>query len=379
MKLGPTEIKEALHNHPDDVLPFIVRGTSSGLEATRNLAANDAEIGPIRELMLIDGMGIALRAKDAEALSKRADVIQVWYLHRWLYDEYVNIIKSMEYVTHTVSSPTVINISLGPPSALMPMPAHIEEPMNVATQNLAERGYITIFAIGNYFNPEQPNPGVVSPWCLPEWVICVGAANRERTAVYAQSARGLDADPTSWPDVVANGVDVISTWPSNLEKSKDQRQDDESNTLFISSVSPEKRDGYTLMSGTSQATAQVSRAATQIVHFVKSVSLAKPHVKSGERLFSLTIPEDRFHGAARNTRRLTGDIGPTTAKGTEVTYRLVTPWKMVKQLLIDTALPMPGFDPAAVGNGFVDPGYVETQFGSFGRANGKILPVKAVP
>ncbi len=379
MKLGPPEITEALHSQPDDVLQFIVRGKLAGLGATRDLVTSYPKVGKIHNLPLIDGIGVELRAKDAKVLSERTDIIQVWYLHHWLYDEYINIIKSMEYVINTVPSPTVINISLGPPSALMPMPAHIEEPMNVATRYLAERGYIPILAIGNYYTPEHPNPGVVSPWCLPEWVICVGAVNRDRTAIYAQSARGLQSDPESWPDLVANGVDVISTWPSNLKKSKDRRQSDESNAHFISSISAEKRDIYSVMSGTSQATAQVSRAATQIVHFVKSVTAANAHVKAGERLFSLTIPENRFHGVERHAKRLTGDIGPATAKGTEVTYRLATPWKMVKQLLIDTTLPMPGFDPSAIGNGFVDPEYVDAQFGSFGRANGKILPVKAVP
>ena len=379
MTLGPPEVIEALHDQADDVLPFIVRGDSAALKAARDLAKSDVEIGPVRDLSLIDGIGLALSAKDAQALSQREDIIQVWYLHRWLYAEYVNIIRSMQYVIKTAPAPVVLNISLGPPAALMPMSAHEEEPMNLATRIAAERGYIPIFAIGNYYTPQSPNPGVVSPWCLPEWVICVGAANQDKTAVFAQSARGLQSNPETWPDVVANGVDVISTWPVDLQKSADQRQHDEANAQFMSTIRPDQRDGYTTMSGSSQATAQVSRAATQIVYFLKSVMQAAPNVKAGDRLFSLVMPADNLQRAGSGTKRLTGDVGQPTAQGIEVTYRMVTPWKLVKQLLIDTALPMPGFDPSAVGNGFVDPEYVDTQFGAFGQARGKILPVKAIP
>ena len=174
MTLGPPEIIQALHEQTCDVLPFIVRGDSAGLKAARDLAKSDIELGPIRDLGLIDGIGLALSAKDAQALSQREDIIQVWYLHRWLYAEYVNIILSMQYVIKTAPAPVVMNISLGPPAALMPMPAHWEEPMNLATRIAAERGYIPIFAIGNYSHRNHRIPGLsargVSPNGLSAWV-----------------------------------------------------------------------------------------------------------------------------------------------------------------------------------------------------------------
>lgn len=379
MKLGPPEIAEALQKQSDDVLRFVVRGSPAGLTEARKMAASHAGTDHVDDLELIDGVGIALRAGDARELSQRTDISQVWYLHRSLYDEYVNIIKSMEYISRTAPPPTVINISLGPPSALMPMQGHMDEPMNAATRIMAERGYIPILAIGNYYTPAYPNPGVVSPWCLPDWVICVGAANEKASTLYAASARGLRDKPETWPDVVANGVDVIGPKAGGSGKSADQRHHDEGNTHFLETIPNDKRDLYTLMSGTSQATAQVSRAAGQIVYFLRSVMQAAPHVKPGGRLFILTIPHDRSLHEMDSAERITGEVGASTDEGVEVTYRMTTPWKLVKQLLIDTALPMPGFHPSEVGNGFVDPRYVEDQFGFFGRARPKILSAKAVP
>ena len=375
--LGPPEKVDALRAQPNNVFGFVVRGQPKALDAALQLEAKDADIGPSVRLPFIDGIALALRARDAVALSQRSDTAQVWYLSRPLFGEYVRALEGLQYTAKTIDAPAVINLSLGPPAGLMPIPAHDEEPMNVATHRAANLGFVPVFAIGNYYTSESPNPGVTNPWCRPDWVICVGAANTNASKLYDLSARGDAADPTTWPDVVANGVDVISSWPSNIPKSASQKQYDEANPRFLAEVTPDKRDRVTMMSGTSQATAQVSRAAAQIIYFVRE-AIRTSNIKEGAPIFAITIPGDRFDYISRVGMRLTGDVGARTADGIEIVYRFVEPWRLVKQLIIDTAVPMPGYRAAEVGAGFVLPDYVDAQFGKYGHATAKILPVKVL-
>jgi hypothetical protein len=376
--LGPPEKVDAIRSESSGVFGFLVRGQPTALAAARQLEAKDPELGPSVDLHLIDGVALALRPQDAKALSERTDVTQVWYLDRALFAEYVHVLQGFEYAATRLEAPATINLSLGPPPSLMPIPGHDEEPMNAATRRVTDLGLIPVFAIGNYYIRESPNPGVVNPWCRPDWTICVGAANADATKLYDQSARGDPADPATWPTVVANGIDVISDRPRDLPKSPAQKQHDESLPQFLAQVPPGKRDLYSAQSGTSQAAAQVSRATAQITYFVRQAAIAVKDAGAGKPLFTLTIPKDRFDFTSRRGPRLTGDVGATTAEGVEITYRLVEPWRLVKQLLMDTAIPMPGFAPNEVGAGFVSPEYVEAQFGKYGIATKKLVPVKVI-
>lgn len=377
-KLGPPDKVDQLHEDSDSVLPFIVRGTATGLTAARALAQDTKDVPGNTPLALIDGVAVSLKEQDAEAIAKRDDIAQVWYVNKDLVSEYINVIRGLERLANTATSPMPANLSLGPPAALMPMKGYDQEPMNLATERAARHGIISIFAIGNYYTKDEPNPGVVNPWCRPDWVICVGAASENAKTLFEQSARGVASDTATWPDVVADGIDVLSTWPRNLRKSDAQRRHDETNPRFMK-IPAKDRDMYTVMSGTSQATPQVSRAAAQIVYFISQTIAKKASPAGGSPLFSLTIPIDRFDFVNRARPRLTGEITKRTASDVEVTYHLVEPWRLVKQLLRDTAVPMPGFAPQDVGSGFVSPAYVDQQFGAYGRAKIEILPEKVVP
>jgi hypothetical protein len=377
-RYGPAEKLEALRAKPEQIFSFIVRGAPPGLAAARALAVSAPDFQKPVELGVIAAIALSLKEADADALSRRDDIVQVWYVHQDLFDEYVNVIEAIDNIVRTQDGVVPINMSLGPPASLMPMLGHIEEPMNEATRQAALKGNIPIFAIGNYFTPDRPDPGVVNPWCLPEWVICVGAADAAATRLFDHSARGAPDLPETWPTVVADGIDVIGPWPVNKPKTPKQKQYDQSNAEFIARVPADKRGIYTIMSGTSQAAAQVTRAVAQIVYFVSQVA-AQKNTNPGDLFFSLTIPEDRFAAGARRGPRLTGDVGEKTSDGVEVRYRLVEPWKLVKQLLIDSAIPMPTFAPSEVGAGFVSPDYIEQQFGQFGLADKEILPMKVVP
>lgn len=158
------------------------------------------------------------------------------------------------------------------------------------------------------------------------------------------SARGLASEPKTWPDMVANGIDVISTWPTNIPKPENRRRDDEANPVFQKSVPKDQWPHFSIESGTSQATAQVSRASAQIIAYVRNAAQQKGQVQAGDKLFSITVPRDRLAATGKRGPRLTGELHPIAGStDTEIIYRLVQPWRLVKQLLMDTAVPMPGF------------------------------------
>ncbi|VWD34740.1 hypothetical protein BLA39750_04919 [Burkholderia lata] len=376
--LGPSEHIDDLKADPTGIYAFIIRGDNKALVAAQQLKVEDTGIGPPVSLPLIDGVALALKAADATALAQQPGIVQVWYVPRPLFGTYVHVIQSFQYIETMAKPPEPVNLSLGPPGEVMPLNSHIEEPMNEATRRMSARGFIIVFAAGNYYNSIAPNPGVINPWCLPEWVICVGAARPDLKGLWSGSARGKSEDPSTWPDVVANGVDVLSAWPAATPKTLDQKEHDEASELFRKKIPKEKWNEFSLMSGTSQATAQVTRAVSQVAYFIQQAILAHPSAQLGQPLFSITIPQDRL-AATGHKLRLTGDLGAKTADGVVITYRWVEPWRLIKQILIDTAIPMKDNSPGEVGAGFVSPEYIDRQFGQYGRAPVAILPVKALP
>lgn len=374
--IGPAESVEALRSDPDSIYAFIVRGDTSAIAAAEKLVASDPEVKQSPPLKIIDGVALPLRAKDAIYLSSQPGVSQIWYVPRPLIGTYVRVLQSFDYIVSNGQPPEPINMSLGP-TADVPLTPHIEEPMNAATKWLSEHGFIPVIAIGNYFDPNHSNPGTINPWCVPEWVICVGAGRPDLSGLWEGSARGTTDHTTRWPDFVADGVDVISAWPVGKLKTADQRRHDETDPIFRKAIPKGKWNEYTMMSGTSQATAEVTRAVTQVVYFVQEIAKSRPGIKSGDPLFSITIPPDRWASIIRGGNRLTGDVGKSGPDGTEVTYRLVAPWLLAKQLLIDTAIPMKA-PPNEAGAGFVSPEYIVKQFGQYGVAQVQIIPIKAI-
>lgn len=359
---GPDEKLAALRENADTAYNYIVRGTPALLTVAKSKAAPDAP-APV-DLPLIGGVAVTLKESDADTLSKQEGAVQVWYIHEDLYPVYVRIIQALQATKASNSPPMLSNLSLGPPNSLMPMVYHANEPMNVATAAMANSGYLMVFAIGNYYTPDSPNPGVISPWCRPAWVICAGAASADAKTLYEKSSRGVPDDPHSWPTAVAYGIDVLGPWTTKRQKTEEQERHDEADPNFRK-LSKDKQPLYTVMSGTSQAAAQVTRAAAQITYFLTELMARTKDPKEGDKLFQFTIPPERYAVISKLTR-LTGTVGQTTKDGVEITYTLDMPWKMVKQLLIDTAIPMPGFTPDQVGAGFVDPNYIDKQFGEFG-------------
>ena len=78
------------------------------------------------------------------------------------------------------------------------------DPVNVATRLLTERGVNVVFSAGN----SGPGLHTLNPYALAPWVISVGATDhRARLATF--SARGAFGGPASRPTLVAPGVNVV--------------------------------------------------------------------------------------------------------------------------------------------------------------------------
>lgn len=375
---GPEDKREALAASPDATYDFIVRGRPHASDALLSEAARrgQASGSAPRPLPLIDGWAVRLTVRDALELSEREDALQVWYLHPDLAALYVNVIDGLRWGVETLPLPSAVNISLGPPASLTPMTQDASEPMHEATRRAAEAGLLPVMAIGNY-RLADPQSRAVNPWCLPRWVICVGASDGE-DGLYIGTAFGDAEDRETWPDVVANGVDVVGAWPSDKPKPASRKAADDANPIFLRQVAPEARDRFTIGSGTSFAAPEVSAAASQILHFVKSVAASRKDARFGTPLFSLMVPRARFTNADRMGPRLVGTVIAETPEALEVSYALVEPWKMVKQLLIDSAIPMPSFEGRQVGAGRVSRADINAQFGAFGVVSPKIAPIKVL-
>ncbi|MGH9755999.1 MAG: S8 family serine peptidase [Blastocatellia bacterium] len=84
------------------------------------------------------------------------------------------------------------------------------DPVNVATKMLAERGVIVVFSAGN----DGPGMDTLNPYAMAPWVIGVGAADEEgRLAGF--SSRG-SFTKLSGPTLVAPGVNVVSLRSSGV-------------------------------------------------------------------------------------------------------------------------------------------------------------------
>jgi serine protease AprX len=85
------------------------------------------------------------------------------------------------------------------------------DPVNVATRALTERGINVVFSAGN----SGPGLHTLNPYALAPWVISVGATDhRGRLAPF--SARGAFDNPASHPTLVAPGVNIIGLRSSGV-------------------------------------------------------------------------------------------------------------------------------------------------------------------
>ncbi|MCA1032048.1 S8 family serine peptidase [Bacillus timonensis] len=174
-------------------------------------------------------------------------------------------------------------------------------PINVASKAAYDRGITVLFAAGN----EGPGENTHNPYAKAPWVISVGAGVKDGTLA-GFSSRGtkgvggtftMDGKEWTWvdqPTVTAPGVDIISTRVIAPVSSLSAEQD-------ATNLDPAHVPFYTHMSGTSMATPHVAGVVALLLE-------ANP----------LLSPEE------------------------------------VKQILMQTATNMPGYESWEVGAGYVN-------------------------
>lgn len=185
------------------------------------------------------------------------------------------------------------------------------DPVNVASKLAHDRGITVVFAAGN----EGPGENTLNPYSVAPWVIGVAAGNKDGQTLADFSSRGIPGDALYHPTITAPGVNIVSTRGLNTVLPVLGVTDD-------ASINPAWIPYYTTMSGTSMAT---------------------PHVSGVLALMLEANPR----------------LGPD----------------ILKDLLIKTATPMPGYQEFEVGAGYVNAyqAVAEAQITSpkYGQVKGK--------
>lgn len=325
-------------------------------------------------LPLIDGYAVKASAKGLEGLGQLQSVAAVWVIPDPLFAHYVRIIKGIDYVVRTVPDPMAINISLGPPAALLPMPYREQEPISLAIKKATEAGKLVVMSTGN----DGPGNDTLNPWCLSPWAVCVGAATADGSKLWEKSSRGRPGDPVYRPSVVAPGVDVLTTHPPDLPKTPDQLAA-EKRIGFDQQVPVDKRNLYTVVSGSSFATSYVSDAAAQVFFYLSNAR--DDFIAKGDQDPKVAIPYShrllKERDALVRTRRLIGEV-----KDFDSYFMAIYPARpdplIVKQILLDAALPMAGYGEHEIGSGFLHKDMINHLFGQYGLVTPKILSTKSV-
>jgi len=370
-EVGPARLTEALRVQPDQIYTFVI-GFRDGVDPDG--AALPMAQSAVDTIALVNGAVTTMRVADAFDLAGREDVLWVWYLHPDEASGTVNVLKGLDYAVATLPLPNLANLSLGPPSSFYRADPELDAPVPRALQAAADLGLIAVVAVGY---EGDTAPGFVHPWSMAPWAISVGAWDHRTRGVWSGSSVGRSDTQEAWPDVVARGVDIIGPWGSSRPKPESRRDYDESHDLFRETIPMEGWDNYTMMTGTSQATAEVSGAAAQVLRFVWGVT-AELETQPGQPLFQLEAGPDRISAYDAAVPRLTGTATPREDGGVTYTYTLDAPWRLIKQILVDTAIPVEGAEPWQAGAGLVDPDYISAQFGAYGVEPPKVMPIKVV-
>lgn len=130
-----------------------------------------------------------------------------------------------------------------------------KDPINVASKAAHDAGMTVVFAAGN----DGPNANTLNPYSVAPWVIGVAAGTKDKQLADF-SSRGIDGDPLYHPTITAPGVDIVSTRATTgttmngLDATKDATY-----------IRPQYLPFYTTASGTSMATPHISGVAALLL------------------------------------------------------------------------------------------------------------------
>ena len=155
----------------------------------------------------------------------------------------------------------VVNNSWGTTGAFDP-----EDPINMATKRVHDRGITVVFAAGN----DGPDQNTLNPYSVAPWVIGVAAScsitDSFARATHCQpggmladfSSRGIPGDPFYHPTVTAPGVHVISARASTGTVLNTSDAPHDFDLTSSCGLRTEFAPYYTCASGTSMATPHVT-------------------------------------------------------------------------------------------------------------------------
>jgi serine protease AprX len=154
----------------------------------------------------------------------------------------------------------VVNNSWGSSGVFDP-----NDPINVATRRVSDRGVTVVFAAGN----EGPGENTLNPYSVAPWVIGVAAAcsatDTEAQQLHCEggmladfSSRGIPGDPLYHPTVTAPGVHIISARAATGTVLNALDANHDFDVTGSCGLRLENAPAYTCASGTSMASPHVA-------------------------------------------------------------------------------------------------------------------------
>src|SRR5688500_7603689 len=159
------------------------------------------------------------------------------------------------------------------------------DPVNVATRMLTERGVNVVFSAGN----SGPGNGTLNPYAVAPWVISVGATD-QNGVLAPYSSRGNFGDALQHPSLVAPGTNIIG--PRSLAGVTGIAGLGGGDTLRLSAV---ELPYYTTATGTSFSAPQVAGAVALMLEANPNLSPAE--IKEILSRTATPLPKYFFHEA----------------------------------------------------------------------------------
>jgi hypothetical protein len=351
-KLFPENFRSFALKHRDRMLDVVITTQNKKFEQVDEIICkfaklNDFGVTGEYKLSVIGAFAVAAPCGKLIEIANHDEIDSIWYIHPKIYKVYVNIIKAIGKSINEPNTP-LINISLSPPPELLPAPFRPNEPINLATKIASRNNKLILFAAGN----GGPNEDSLNPWALAPWVVCVGAASEDGKTLASFSARGRRDDPIYRPTIVAPGLDLEITFtPEDVPTLKEEVK-------------------YSA-NGTSFATPLAAQVAQQIIYFLNNLRrdiLSSKDVEDNRELRFAQIYGYKQGNPVDDRilkHRLAGSID--ISNGIRCAYYPVNPSPyVVKQIMMDMALEVPGYEAHEVGAGFVSPGLAAHCFDRFG-------------
>lgn len=364
----PVELSKYAEEHPTLTFPVVVTATGQLTAISAQVLESILSRGTDQQysfrLPIINSVSVSLRGTDLVSLLGNSQLRQIWYYTDTAH--FLFCVRVIRAIAYSVSNHIpLMNISSQSPERLFDP----GEPVNLAMHAAFDAGALAIVAAGN----NGPTPGSLSAWCSP-WVICVGATTQDGRQLANFSARAETNETVSLPTVVAPGVDVLTAHPSYIKKSNEMIAA-EKRVHFDALVPPEKRDSYTVVSGTSFSAPHVTRIETLLIRYVQAAS--KEVRARGRNTFDVTykLPLNRKPDARTTSKRLVGTLRWNGSQRV-ITYPAKLSPALLQQITMDLAVGVNHYDSTSIGAGFIDWNGAVQVFGRYGVPPPELVDLK---